>query len=875
MKALILVAFCLFYLPIFDSLRAEETASLSSRLYYLKSGTIMQEVDQFSAGLRSHGDVLRPEQVAFMERVPGSDRGLKRALRVHFKDGRPGRLFYLHQSTLERKVGEITDLQSEVEALLSVATGPPSASCPPELTPPEEREPPEADFARELAMAVAPRCSEGEASVATAGLGQTLWELAAGCGGGALNSIGSILRFTWEIMKWVWANATSAEAREKTGEAVSGAVSGTSDWASEAMDSAQLYLHSEYQRAYLDTSLALPPKVRKAVALIKMDNAIGTFALARIYHAVGEQVEHFWCLPARDKADVVCHLLSDILAPPTGAIALVKYGPRAATQVPRLGRALAALKDNPRIIAASQRAAQAARRGVQAAERLASRSTIGRRAIGFSKGVASAARVVGRGTLAVGRGAVAAGRAFHRLDQLSDRAGVKQAVANAGYQAGRMAGKLTRNTIRAGQSARQGLANTGAAVRRGQERAAAGVARVGQAAREGAQRTRQSLQRGAEKAREGGARSRRAIADSAGFVGQTARSLRQRMDQTLLGLGVSRVQTQVAAQAPKSGPPASNFGFNGLKSATVRSEIPKNSPLNPANALKPKPAPQAAAATPSRPVQAAVSEAAPAVPARPKEVWDSGLKAYIPEAGPRGSTEWGWTSSAGQVFWDGKKWMRPPHLEYGMKVNRLNSSHSGFYGLARSEQRIYDRLERSFNRRYGIKDPRPVAAPAQKSFFSDLSQRFQNWSSGTTSRASTRQALEEAASGGRAKPKLGQSVSIGVGDNVYNGKVTELLGNSSLNPSGPARAKIHYRDRSGYEWDRIVEGDRLYRPLRVANGRLGVGDQISYIGPFGRTSAGKIEKVRSGQVKVSFKNWRGREVEEWVALKDVLGNGAK
>ena len=827
------------------SLLGKEDSSLTSKLYYLKSPTLVQEYNQAKGEFHSYAGVLYPEQVASIELDRENDQGIKRAFRVHFKDERPSRLFYLPQYTFGKKIGEISNLQTEVAASIDNSTNPPSSPCPPELNSEEPEPVLQASLSQEIEIheedlpEPALNC-EAETPESES---QNLWDVVKACGGGVLDSIGEILSFVWTIMKWIWRgstqsvawtwrNATSSDARSQTASAVSGALSGTSQWASEYMDSAQLYLHAEYQRAYDETSKNLPKIVRKARALKNIVGAMGAFAYSRISQVINDQVEKFQCLPPDEKASAFCHLASSILIPPAGAIALIKFGPKALKQIPKLGRAFSKFKNDPRVIAAIQKSVEASKvaarntgaaasRLGQSAENVLSKSSVGRKVVGVVKGAAT----VGKVTLIPAKGVYYTYKGYKKLVEWSDRLGIPDKVAQGGYQVGKLAAKGVQGTMQVGQRARQGLANTG-----------------------------EVLKTGAKKAGESSARSRRFIADSAGFIYQTAGSAKKKtgeLFQRFSGSGSAAEKTAVAG-ANKSELPASSFGLSNLK---VRSEVPTNSPLNSANALK------VATPAPNVSVRPTVS---PAIRHNlSSEVWDEGLRAWVPPPGQRRVPKWGWTATAGEIFWDGKKWIRPPHTQYAMEVNRLKSPTNGFYGMTPDEQKTYDKLYRSFRRRYRNAN-RPSSVGTTEPI--ELANRNVSAPANAPARPSTPRPSNPAL----VKPKAGRQAAITVEGNAYNAEIVELLGKSNLSPSGPNRVRVRYSDRQGHVWEKVVEEGHLYRPLRVPNGHLGIGDEISYIRSFGRKSTGKVESVQGGRVKVSFTNWRGRQGEEWVPLKDIL-----
>lgn len=146
------------------------------------------------------------------------------------------------------------------------------------------------------------------------------WDMLMGCAQGAFNSVVDTLKFFWDVMKWAWENTTSSEARGKT----SGAVS-------QVANSAKLYLHTEYQKAY---AKATPP-MQEVKAISSMNAAFGKLIYQKIVGFLEEQAEEFGCLNEEAKTKRICKVAGDIFLPPTGALALIKYGSKGLKQLPK------------------------------------------------------------------------------------------------------------------------------------------------------------------------------------------------------------------------------------------------------------------------------------------------------------------------------------------------------------------------------------------------------------------------------------------------------------------------------------------------------------------------------------------------------------
>lgn len=163
-------------------------------------------------------------------------------------------------------------------------------------------------------------CENPEQSIAS-----NVWDYIAGCAGGVLDSVSEMVSFLWEIMKWAWNNVTSSETRGRS-----------LDQANEHMNSALLYLNTEYERAY---DRARPP-LRTLKAVQSMGGAIGRLIFNSIEQLVIQQYAEFQCLNSRAKSGAVCSLVASFFIPPAAMIGLIKYGPRALRMFPSLRQGL-------------------------------------------------------------------------------------------------------------------------------------------------------------------------------------------------------------------------------------------------------------------------------------------------------------------------------------------------------------------------------------------------------------------------------------------------------------------------------------------------------------------------------------------------------
>ncbi len=138
------------------------------------------------------------------------------------------------------------------------------------------------------------------------------WDFLKGCAKGVFESVKTALNFIWEIMKWVWDNATDSEKRTETVEQ-----------ASEYLNIVKLYLHTEFEKAYDNTSSPF----RTVKALKSMSGAMANLILKGLMDLASQKYQELGCLNYEAKSQVVCELASDIVTPVV-AIRLIKFGPR-------------------------------------------------------------------------------------------------------------------------------------------------------------------------------------------------------------------------------------------------------------------------------------------------------------------------------------------------------------------------------------------------------------------------------------------------------------------------------------------------------------------------------------------------------------------
>jgi len=137
-------------------------------------------------------------------------------------------------------------------------------------------------------------------------------DLLSGCAKGLFDSVSELLGFIWSVMKFAWKNTTSSHERRKN-QAI----------ASSYMESTKLYLLTEYEKAYQDSSSPF----RKAKALGEMGESIANLILGLVQSAVEKEVQEFACLNTEAKSKYTCKLIGDLFIPPAIALALIKKGP--------------------------------------------------------------------------------------------------------------------------------------------------------------------------------------------------------------------------------------------------------------------------------------------------------------------------------------------------------------------------------------------------------------------------------------------------------------------------------------------------------------------------------------------------------------------
>ena len=151
-----------------------------------------------------------------------------------------------------------------------------------------------------------PEDKKKDCSMNDGGIIKTPYDVIWGC---LKYSIGEILKAMWGLMKWVWGNITDTNTREETG-----------DMAARAMESAKLYLHSEYEKAYEDSSFP----GRSAKAVMATGASLTKLLYDSIVDTLSEDVAEWSCLNTQGKSGKICGWLLALSGGAAGAGPLVQ-----------------------------------------------------------------------------------------------------------------------------------------------------------------------------------------------------------------------------------------------------------------------------------------------------------------------------------------------------------------------------------------------------------------------------------------------------------------------------------------------------------------------------------------------------------------------
>ena len=155
-----------------------------------------------------------------------------------------------------------------------------------------------------------------------------IWEFIKGCAQGVLDSVKDFLHFMWSILKWIWNQASSHEARTQT-----------FDQASEYINVIKLYLHTEFEKNY---AKAQPPfKMLKTLTMMK--ESVSVLLLNFVVEMIAQNYAEFGCLNFQAKSGIMCKFIGDIFIPPAAVVGLIKHGPKAIKIFPNLKKAFTEL----------------------------------------------------------------------------------------------------------------------------------------------------------------------------------------------------------------------------------------------------------------------------------------------------------------------------------------------------------------------------------------------------------------------------------------------------------------------------------------------------------------------------------------------------
>ena len=125
------------------------------------------------------------------------------------------------------------------------------------------------------------------------------WSLIKGCGAGGLSWAKDMLDLSWDVMKWVWGQATDRRRRAETREYI---------------DMAMNYLHTEYERALEEAPRWMPSFAKKAHAMAAVADSIGTLILSRLSNLISRESLEFGCLNFQAKSEKLCYALGHIFS---------------------------------------------------------------------------------------------------------------------------------------------------------------------------------------------------------------------------------------------------------------------------------------------------------------------------------------------------------------------------------------------------------------------------------------------------------------------------------------------------------------------------------------------------------------------------------
>ena len=132
------------------------------------------------------------------------------------------------------------------------------------------------------------------------------FDFLAGCTTGLFDGVKAILKFMWDVLKWVWDKGT--HPKESYQEA------------SEVTESVKLYLSTEYDKAYDKAS----PPFRRTKAAKATSGAIANMLFTAIQDFMYKEYQEFGCLNFKARTYAMCKVAAELLVPPAVALKLLK-----------------------------------------------------------------------------------------------------------------------------------------------------------------------------------------------------------------------------------------------------------------------------------------------------------------------------------------------------------------------------------------------------------------------------------------------------------------------------------------------------------------------------------------------------------------------
>ncbi len=157
-----------------------------------------------------------------------------------------------------------------------------------------------------------------------------IWHFLRGCSEGVFSSVQALLGFIWDQTKSIVGHISSSEVRAETYQQ-----------ASEYLEGVNLYLHTEYSKAYQEASLPF----RETNALMRMSMSISKQLLSRVMELISQKYQEIGCLNFEAKSKTVCQFIGEIFIPPVGGFVLLKHGIKASGRFSNIAKAFDKLDD--------------------------------------------------------------------------------------------------------------------------------------------------------------------------------------------------------------------------------------------------------------------------------------------------------------------------------------------------------------------------------------------------------------------------------------------------------------------------------------------------------------------------------------------------